>query len=336
MTRSIPLRTFPVLLRLALALCTLSATAATAATPSDCAPCHPAQTAAHAQSGMARALLSPRTPSLRKQLGPWSYEITGSAYSVTDGKETLRLNLPWAFGEGSTGQTFLFQRESRWYESRVSYFPGIHALDLTLGMEDIKPTTLTEAAGRLISPAELTLCFGCHATLHSKTDPTGPNLIPGVQCERCHGDAAQHLATQSPLRPLGKMTTEEMSDFCGQCHRTWSDISLNGPRGIRNVRFQPYRIATARCYDPTDARIRCTACHEPHHTRETSPQAYDAKCAACHARTALGTTASRHICKIGTKNCVTCHMPNLELPGAHKKFSDHRIRIVRANATYPD
>ena len=195
MTRSIPHRTFPVLLRLSLALCTLSATAAT---PRDCAPCHPAQTVAHAQSGMARALLLPQTPSFRKQLGPWSYEISGASYSVTDGKETLRLNLPWAFGEGSTGQTFLFERESRWYESRVSYFPGIHALDLTLGMEDIKPTTLAEAAGRLISPAELARCFGCHATIHSKSDPAGPNLIPGVQCECCHGPADQHLATQAP------------------------------------------------------------------------------------------------------------------------------------------
>jgi hypothetical protein len=28
-------------------------------------------------------------------------------------------------------------------------------------------------------------------------------------------------------------------------------------------------------------------------------------------------------------------MPKLELPGAHHKFSDHRIRIVRPNEKYP-
>jgi hypothetical protein len=29
-------------------------------------------------------------------------------------------------------------------------------------------------------------------------------------------------------------------------------------------------------------------------------------------------------------------MPKLDLPGAHKKFTDHEIRIVRANGAYPD
>jgi len=29
-------------------------------------------------------------------------------------------------------------------------------------------------------------------------------------------------------------------------------------------------------------------------------------------------------------------MPPVDLPGAHKKFTDHRIRIVRAGETYPD
>jgi hypothetical protein len=29
-------------------------------------------------------------------------------------------------------------------------------------------------------------------------------------------------------------------------------------------------------------------------------------------------------------------MPKTELPGAHKKFTDHEIRIVRANERYPD
>jgi formate-dependent nitrite reductase cytochrome c552 subunit len=33
--------------------------------------------------------------------------------------------------------------------------------------------------------------------------------------------------------------------------------------------------------------------------------------------------------------CVTCHMPKLELPGAHHKFSDHRIRVVRPGKSYP-
>jgi hypothetical protein len=32
---------------------------------------------------------------------------------------------------------------------------------------------------------------------------------------------------------------------------------------------------------------------------------------------------------------VSCHMPTVELPGAHFKFTDHRIRIVRPGQPYP-
>jgi mono/diheme cytochrome c family protein len=63
---------------------------------------------------------------------------------------------------------------------------------------------------------------------------------------------------------------------------------------------------------------------------ETDAAAYDSKCGACHSR-----TAARR-CKVASSNCVTCHMPRLDLPGAHQKFTDHRIRIVRANEAYPD
>jgi hypothetical protein len=29
-------------------------------------------------------------------------------------------------------------------------------------------------------------------------------------------------------------------------------------------------------------------------------------------------------------------MPKLDLPGSHRKFTDHRIRIARAGEAYPD
>jgi hypothetical protein len=161
-------------------------------------------------------------------------------------------------------------------------------------------------------------------------------MTEGVQCERCHGASEAHLRRTSPMPKLGTFTTEEMSDFCGQCHRTWSQIAMNGPRGILNVRFQPYRLGNSKCYDVADNRIRCTACHNPHRDLELSARAYDVKCVACHSRKAPSTKGSSHICRVGTKDCVTCHMPRLDLPGAHKKFTDHMIRIVKAGELYPD
>ena len=182
-------------------------------------------------------------------------------------------------------------------------------------------------------------CFGCHSTgavsqgaLHFET------LAPGVGCENCHGAAETHAAavragelTKASLAQLGALTPEQMNQLCGRCHRTWRQIALHGPIGVNNVRFQPYRLTNSKCYDPADARIRCTACHNPHGALETSLAAYDAKCMACHSGAAQAKT-----CSVAKAGCVSCHMPKIDLPGAHARFTDHEIRIVRAGEPYPD
>jgi Cytochrome c3 len=272
-------------------------------------------------------------PALTAKLGDYSYEIKRSGdqsiYTVTDGKDTIRVPLGWAFGLGSAGQTYLFERDGHWYESRVSYYSALRGLDVTMGAEGIRPRDLGEAAGRQSSLGDTGQCFDCHATQAVKgMQLTLDRMIPGIQCERCHGDSQGHPLSK-PMRQLGKLTSEEISDFCGQCHRTWSQIAMNGPRGILNVRFQPYRLANSKCYSSDDRRIACTACHDPHRALETSVAAYDAKCQTCHSSPA-------RTCSVAKKDCVTCHMPRLELPGSHKQFTDHLIRIVKANEKYPD
>jgi hypothetical protein len=321
-----------------------------AASPAACAACHTAETSGFAHSAMARALESVKdcailkaSPNLTAKIGGYSYEIARegdqSIYTVTDGKETIRVPLSWAFGLGAAGQTYFFQLEGHWYESTVSYYSALRNLDLTMGAQTESARTVRDAAGHVRAPKEVADCFNCHATNAVKgQQPTLSTMTAGVQCERCHGASEQHVnATRAEMRKLGELSTEELSDFCGQCHRSWSQIAISGPRGILNVRFQPYRLGNSKCYDAEDRRIRCTACHNPHRDVETATAAYDAKCVACHSRAAKpATKAATHICHVGKKDCVTCHMPKLDLPGAHNKFTDHLIRIVKANEQYPD
>ena len=101
--------------------------------------------------------------------------------------------------------------------------------------------------------------------------------------------------------------------------------------GIANIRFQPYRLAGSKCYDVDDARINCLACHDPHREVNANLLDYDAKCSACHG----GGKAGAKTCPVAKQGCVTCHMPKLELPGAHFKFTDHRIRIVKPHQPFP-
>jgi hypothetical protein len=117
-------------------------------------------------------------------------------------------------------------------------------------------------------------------------------------------------------------------------------VKLAPPVGIANVRAQPYRLEKSRCWGKNgDARITCVACHDPHQKLVRDTSAYDKNCLSCHLATASTKPAPDHpgsACKVGTKDCASCHMPKYELADFHYKFTDHDIRVVRANAPFPE
>jgi hypothetical protein len=315
-----------------------------------CAECHEKLVARFRATPMARALdpvakteILRTHPSLTFQEGDFGWRIVRegerSVMTVTGKGETITVPLLWAFGRGQAGQTYVFERDSALYESRVSFYNGLKGLDLTMGAQTVPPHNIDEAAGRRMDDNGARECFGCHSTgavsggkLHLES------IRPGVGCESCHGVAEQHVAAvragkfaEAKMPRLSGKTAEETSELCGRCHRTWSQIALNGPRGVLNVRFQPYRLTNSKCYDTGDARIACTACHDPHGELKTGATAYDAQCAACHSAAPHTKT-----CRVANSKCASCHMPKVELPGAHARFTDHQIRIVRAGESYPN
>lgn len=334
----------------------LTSVAASAADPkSACAACHPKIFKDHAATGMARALDTAADGAVLRshakltfEQSPYRYEIvregSRSLYRVTDGKTTLEAPISWAFGQGFAGQTYVFERNGVWHESRVSYYRDIDSLDLTVGARPQVPRNVDEAMGRELSERGASECFNCHSTGAIYEGAVHPErLTPGVQCQRCHLKADEHAASMqkgdaSPVIParLGKLSTEDLLNNCGQCHRTWALIATDGPHNITNVRFQPYRLANAKCYDTSDARIRCTTCHDPHNEPDRPAAFYDARCQACHSSKEGVGKAGAKICKIGNEKCYTCHMPKIELKEAHNKFTDHWIRIVRPGEPYPN
>jgi len=263
---------------------------------------------------------------MRVSIGGYTYVISRDGnrlmYTVTGGGKTLSAPLTWAFGSGSMGQTYLYEYRGALYESQVSFYSAVNGLDLTIGHRNPAQFDLELAAGRRVDKLESARCFGCHTTAAS----------PGVRCERCHGGAEQHASSTAARLPpkLSELSNEDLSDFCGACHRTWQDVQSNGPRDINNVRLQPYRLATSKCYNASivDKRISCVACHNPHQNLVRNTASYDVKCQSCHVAPAA------KVCKVGQKDCVSCHMPKVDFPGGHFQFTDHRIRIVRGSA-YP-
>ena len=314
-----------------------------------CATCHPAEAKPHPSTPMAHAAetiaecgVLRSHPLLRRTLGQYSYTIERqgdqSIYTVSDAVEKLSVPIQYALGLGAAGQTYIFQKDGRYFESYVSYYKALDGLDITIG-DRPNPSSLIDATGRALGKVEVAQCFACHATDSVRNERlVEDSFVPGVQCEACHGPTANHLAgigkgdvQLAAMKKLGGMTAEESAQFCGQCHRTWEYVASHGPHNTGNVRFQPYRLTLSKCFDADDRRIACTACHNPHQNVETAAARYDGNCQACHA----GGKAGAKMCKVSANGCSSCHMPKIELPGSHHKFTDHDIRIV-AQGAYPD
>jgi hypothetical protein len=345
----------PAWLSVLLVLAGITAPAQTKAPVSGCARCHTEESLWQPDTQMAHAMQIPghnatldEHPSLSYRLGAFTYTVTTSAgrtqYKVSDGTQSIVLPVLWTMG--AEAQTWILTRDGKMYESLVSYYPAVNGLDLTTGDEQMHPATLDEALGRPIGEEDAKACFSCHATdavLDHKLNLA--SLTPGLTCAHCHTGTMAHLASimhgddKNHPPELDSLSTEDMSNFCGQCHRTWETVVRSNWKGSTNVRFQPYRLANSRCYDGNDPRISCVACHNPHQKVSRDIAFYDSKCLACHAP-AITASATNTIhaksCPVAQTNCASCHMPKVPLPNGHLTFTDHQIRIVKAGDAYPN
>jgi hypothetical protein len=138
-----------------------------------CAPCHQVEFASEQRTPMSRALqlgedadILRKHASLKFREGIYSTSITRegnrSFYKVTDGTQTIRVPLDWAFGVAVVGQTYVLTYNGDWYESRLSYYRALDNLDVTMGHANALPRSLEAALGRKIHTAERSECFACH------------------------------------------------------------------------------------------------------------------------------------------------------------------------------
>ncbi len=206
-----------------------------------CATCHEEQALPQPATPMAHAMELPSHndvlaahPSLTYRKDGYSYSVVTkngrSTYVVSDGTKTVSIPIVWAMG--AQAQTWVLERNGNLYESRVSYYPSIHALEITTGDEHMTPKNIEEAIGRPIGMDEAKACFNCHSTNALHDHQLDLKAVhPGLACERCHLGAQAHAAgmlsgsASAPIPPsLGKLQSEDISNFCGQCHRSWETV----------------------------------------------------------------------------------------------------------------
>jgi hypothetical protein len=327
-----------------------------------CAKCHAEKFASQALTSMARTAtrasdsqLLKSHPELRFDLAPYKYEQSTtngqSLLSVSNGVEATSRKLQWALGDGYFGQSYVYRDNGKYYEAQLSFYTAINGLDITTGHPRAIPQNLAAAAGERMPPDSVRQCFGCHLTASTTSGHFDPDqAVMGVTCEACHGPGVEHVvlmtsgvqdAKGSVMNPA-TLEPADSVDFCGACHRTSADAVLQGlfKTGVLNVRLQPYRLEKSKCWGGKgDTRLTCVACHDPHAQVTREAQFYDNKCLQCHAQGPTTRPTASHpgkACKVSSKDCVTCHMPKIEVPSIHSTFTDHRIRIARQGEPYPE
>ena len=331
-----------------------------------CGSCHGQKNHSQVDTAMAHALSAPQEsqvlqshPKLTFRAGAYTFQITTeeqhSIFSVTDGKVTVSEPIAYVFGKAHVAQTYVLRHKGNLYEGRVSYYSAIDGLDWTIGDVLNPPPNVEEAFGRDITGDESRNCFSCHGTgavINSKLHLD--SLTPGVTCEACHGPGKRHAEAMRSgtgdslfIFDPRKLSPDALSqEFCGACHRSADTVGMMPDLGgVVNVRFQPYRIATGK-HDPNDQHFACTGCHDPHVDLSLQGADSDSKCTTCHipqpaTHPAIAESGSVQrgsrpkSCPMANEKCDSCHMPKIEIPGTHFKFTDHRIRIVRTREAYP-
>ena len=295
-----------------------------------CAGCHPAETKLHAQSNMAHAMIPALGSGFAKHVSDhplheaadgfqFSYttEANGLHVSAELGKKQASGVIEWVLGSGEQGQTPIVKAGKTLYESRVSYYNSLNQFGVTIGQPAGKSANANAALGLKENKHDATTCLACHSTgLTRDLEP----VEAGVQCERCHAGADEHASDgKGAVVNPGKLRARKQVELCGTCHRVKPPVD---DQQIENVRFQPLRLMKSKCF--ISGQADCLTCHPAHRNAVRHENAfYNQKCDGCHGvKTALAHTDDRK-----TGDCVSCHMPVVQLhPGL--KFTDHYIRAV--------
>lgn len=239
-------------------------------------------------------------------------------------------------GSGRKGQTYLYWNDNKLFQLPVSYYTPLNTWCNSPGF----PTTYVRF-NRMI-PAE---CLECHGTYAKAEDDANgepvyakAQIIYGIDCERCHGPAADHVAfhkahpeekSAKNIIIIKELTRQQKLDACALCHSgfreaiqpRFSFITGDTLDKFSTARYSPDSTSTldvhgnqyglltsSKCFKMSN--LDCSSCHNPHVNEANNPKIFSQRCIACHAETKHTSLASVKNLRLAD-NCIDCHMPML-------------------------
>jgi hypothetical protein len=188
-------------------------------------------------------------------------------------------------------------------------------------------------------------CLECHSTYFEKIgDSFGLELfdhnkiIYGIDCERCHGPAKDHVEfqlknpnvkTAKYIVNPGKLSRERLLDLCTLCHggalakskpsfSFQAGDTLSNYFSLQNAMLNADNIdvhgnqfgllALSKCFKMSS--LTCISCHNIHENENGKIEIFSQRCMNCHDA-AHGKTCklTKTIGPSITQNCIDCHMP---------------------------
>jgi hypothetical protein len=234
-------------------------------------------------------------------------------------------------------QTSVYWNNDQLFELPLSHYNSADAWATSPGFPADRPIFT-----RLID----TDCFDCHSSnINIKTNAslsTDPlldrqSLIHGIDCERCHGPAINHVnyhlanptvTVAAYLVKTSELSRQQKLDACAVCHSGNDKMKIQsrfqfkmgdtlgyffmpfaGGKKEADVHGNQYSLLLqSKCF--SGRTMTCGTCHDPHKNASESLASWSQKCMNCHKQ------ESNNFCpqyaSLGESiknNCIDCHMP---------------------------
>jgi hypothetical protein len=274
---------------------------------------------------------------------------------------------------GVKAETYLGWKGDQLFELPISYFKNIHSWTISPGYSRDVPN---------FSRPVISRCMECHSSYINEKEQSNENMttrgvqfekssiILGIDCERCHGPAAEHVNYQTShpaekkskfLISYGSLTRAQKLDACAVCHSGNKDnfqvSAFNFKPGDTLSKFKETEflrknlkpgtmdvhgnqnglLAASKCF--LMSKMDCNTCHNTHENEKMNLAAYSLKCISCHTKVNHNSYANSQSAML-TNNCIDCHMPEkpsntIKVASADSSGVVHYLARSHYIAVYP-
>ena len=255
-----------------------------------------------------------------------------------DGVAVERKPFDITIGSGRQGQTYLYWEGKSLFQLPVSYHTAMGSWSNSPGY----PTDQL-VFGRDV-PAR---CLECHSTyfktgraVSGRETFDRNQVMLGVDCERCHGPAADHVnfhmdhpdeTTAKYIINPARLSRQQRLDNCALCHSGVRDNFMPSFTFMVGDRLDDFSspvysgdsaapldvhgnqyglLISSKCFRMSD--MDCSSCHDVHVKETKNLELFSSRCMNCHKK------GSDHFCRQPeisglelSSNCIDCHMPAL-------------------------